>query len=61
MKTLICSCGAVWPWERFKVNELSDCPHCNPDDWSLAINLASNVKPIEFVDPITGARTAGPE
>ena len=48
-RTVVCVCGAIWPWERFK-KELDDCPYCEPEEWRLALNLGSNVKPIGFID-----------
>ncbi|MBD3311689.1 MAG: hypothetical protein GF349_04350 [Candidatus Magasanikbacteria bacterium] len=59
-KTIKCACGVIWPRERFKKDSLEDCPHCNPNEWGLAIGLGSGVKPIGFTDILT-MENIGPE
>lgn len=45
-----CVCGAVWPASRFGPNPFSTgCPHCQPDDWSLALSIGNEVKPLRIV------------
>ena len=50
--TTCCACGAIWDFERFKTETLENCPHCSPNDWSLALNLGGELKPLGFASPV---------